>query len=190
MTGGPCTSRSTGRSAGTTSSRVTSSARSVGRLQPFFYHRQNFCIFSQLLGKAIGRVELKLNKMAEKSPELEFDMAAALGPLRVLIFTFSTNAGGCSRTVEDCLANPLTLLGLREHPWYFDMNKGGYDRLLRSRETEKRVGFSWYHASPEEDAERRDRRKQKKVVRQRVAAEKPQLFHPVGTKVAFIKVCK
>ena len=95
-----------------------------------FYRRQNFAFISHCVMAVFQRVETKLKEKAAKVPK--FDMAAALCPIQLLHFTFSVPDPTCSQQVYEKLMNPLTMLGLRKHPWYFDMTLYIYLISLKS----------------------------------------------------------
>ena len=145
------------------------------RAVALYYQKQSFCVLSQLLARARPKVEAKLLRIQDKHPELEWDMAAAIVPLEALAMAFSTAPG---RSIDDCLRNPLTLLGLAEHPWNFQADKD-YLRLLKDPGHEHR-DFFMYDPTLAEQEEMKARWKEKKAYRQELQKEQPKLFHPKG----------
>ena len=72
-------------------------------------------VFSQIIGAVHPRVESKILRMAS-DPDLDFDLAAAMVPVQLLCVAFTTSP---TRAMAEAMRNPLTLLGLGDHPWCF-----------------------------------------------------------------------
>ena len=139
----------------------------------FYYQSQNWCLLSQLLGKARPRVEAKISSVAHDHPELKWDMAAAMMPLDILGMAFSIAEG---RSERECLNNPITLLGLAERPWNFKV-ANDLIPLLRQPWRWHR-DFYHYEIPPDVQEEIEKRWKEKKQQRKQLQRLQPELFHP------------
>ena len=143
----------------------------LGAETALFYQRQNFCVISQVVDRAYSSVKKKLEKKANQVAPCGdvFDIAAAMVPLRILMRAFSTHDG---QTVEECLRNPLTMLGLRDHPWYFSAYLlPAYMVRLQGDGT-----FFVYDLTADDEERRLDRKRAKKKQRGQAMSRNPAVY--------------
>ena len=136
-----------------------------------FYHRQNFCVVNQLLHQARSPVVASLEAIVAKTPELQFDWAAAMVPFEAVGVIFGI---GKDRSVADCLRHPLSMLGLTEHPWHFSAEHD-LPAFIEENWHSHPDWWTYTHTAPE-SKELEARWRQKKKERKRLQKEKPAIF--------------